>query len=57
MPPPPVTPGRRVARRLDQGVHRRRGLVALYWRNLDRLWDKTNPISGDPNWYHAICVP
>jgi exosortase len=33
------------------------GLIALYWRNLDRLWDKTNPISGDPNWYHAICVP
>jgi exosortase len=31
--------------------------IALYWRNLDRLWDKTNPFTGDPNWYHAICVP
>jgi exosortase len=24
---------------------------------LRRLWLKTNPISGDPNWSHAICVP
>jgi exosortase len=24
---------------------------------LRRLWLKTNPYSGDPNWSHAICVP
>ncbi len=24
---------------------------------LRRLWLKTNPITGDPNWSHAICVP
>lgn len=24
---------------------------------LRRLWLKTNPIWGDPNWSHAICVP
>lgn len=24
---------------------------------LRRLWLKTNPINGDPNWSHAICVP
>lgn len=24
---------------------------------LRRLWLKTNPISGDANWSHAICVP
>ena len=31
--------------------------VALFWPNLRRLWLKTNPISGEPNWGHAICVP
>ncbi|HZL36546.1 MAG TPA: exosortase [Tepidisphaeraceae bacterium] len=30
----------------------------LFWSNLRRLWDKTNPINGaDPNWAHAIFVP
>ena len=24
---------------------------------LRRLWLKTNPIFGDPNWSHAVCVP
>ena len=29
----------------------------LFWPNLRRLWDKTNPFYGEPNWGHAICVP
>jgi exosortase len=31
--------------------------VLLFWSNLYRLWEKTNPIYGEPNWGHAICVP
>jgi exosortase len=31
--------------------------LALFWPNLRRLWDKTNPIYGEPNWGHAVCVP
>jgi exosortase len=32
--------------------------ICLFWPNLRRLWDKTNPINGaDPNWQHAIFVP
>lgn len=31
--------------------------VAIFGRNLTRLWEKTNFINGDPNWSHAICVP
>ncbi|MGB7158961.1 MAG: exosortase/archaeosortase family protein, partial [Tepidisphaeraceae bacterium] len=31
--------------------------VALFWPNLRRLWDKTNPIYGEANWGHAVCVP
>jgi exosortase len=31
--------------------------AALFWPNLRRLWLKTNPIWGEPNWGHAICVP
>jgi exosortase len=31
--------------------------IALFWPNLRRLWDKTNPFYGEPNWGHAICVP
>jgi exosortase len=31
--------------------------AAVFWPNLRRLWDKTNPIYGEPNWGHAICVP
>lgn len=31
--------------------------VAVYRYNLIRLWEKTNPRTGDPNWSHAICVP
>jgi exosortase len=30
---------------------------ALFWPNLRRLWDKTNPFYGDANWGHAICIP
>ena len=30
---------------------------AIYQYNLRRLWDKTNFFNGDPNWYHAGCVP
>jgi hypothetical protein len=29
----------------------------VFWPNLRRLWDKTNPFYGEPNWGHAICVP
>ncbi len=29
----------------------------LFRNNLWRLWDKTNPIYGEANWQHAICVP
>ncbi|MEM1010739.1 MAG: exosortase/archaeosortase family protein [Planctomycetota bacterium] len=34
-------------------------MVLLYWRNLDRLWDKTNPIYGQAadNWSHSVLVP
>jgi exosortase len=29
----------------------------LFWPNLRRLWDKTNPFTGEANWGHAIAVP
>jgi len=29
----------------------------LFWPNLRRLWDKTNPFTGEPNWGHAPFVP
>jgi exosortase len=29
----------------------------LFWPNLRRLWDKTNPFYGEANWGHAIGVP
>lgn len=32
-------------------------LGALFWINLERLWQWTNPSSGDPNWGHAIFIP
>lgn len=32
-------------------------MAALFWPNLLRLWWKTNPFTGEPNWGHAICVP
>ncbi len=31
--------------------------AATFWPNLRRLWEKTNPINGEPNWGHAVCVP
>jgi exosortase len=31
--------------------------VALYWDNLQRLWDKTNFFTGDSNWYHSMTIP
>jgi exosortase len=30
---------------------------ALFWINLERLWQSTNPSSGDPNWGHALFIP
>lgn len=30
---------------------------ALFWINLARLWQWTNPSSGDPNWGHALFIP
>jgi exosortase len=32
-------------------------MVLLFWPNLRRLWDKTNPIWGEDNWKHAIAIP
>lgn len=32
-------------------------MVALFWPNLRRLWAKTNPIYGEPNWGHSVIVP
>ena len=32
-------------------------MIATFRFNLLRLWLKTNPFSGEPNWRHAICVP
>ena len=32
-------------------------LVALFRFNLARLWSKTNPVSGDPNWGHTPIIP
>lgn len=31
--------------------------AALFWPNLRRLWDKTNPFYGEANWGHAVCIP
>src|SRR3954453_17115969 len=31
--------------------------AAVYWIVLRWLWDKTNPIWGEANWGHAICIP
>jgi exosortase len=30
---------------------------SVFWPNLRRLWEKTNPFYGEPNWGHAMCVP
>jgi exosortase len=30
---------------------------ALFWVNFERLWQWTNPSSGDPNWGHALFIP
>jgi exosortase len=32
-------------------------LAGLFWPNLRRLWLKTNPVSGEPNWQHSVFVP
>ncbi len=33
-------------------------LMVLTFRfNLVRLWLKTNPFTGEPNWGHSICIP
>jgi len=31
--------------------------AAVFWPNLRRLWQKTNPFTGEANWGHSICVP
>jgi exosortase len=31
--------------------------AAVFWPNLRRLWLKTNPFTGEPNWSHAVVVP
>jgi exosortase len=31
--------------------------AAVFWPNLRRLWQKTNPFTGEANWGHAVCVP
>jgi exosortase len=31
--------------------------AAVFWPNLRRLWQKTNPINGEPNWSHSFFVP
>ena len=32
-------------------------LIALFRFNLARLWSKTNPFTGDPNWGHTVIIP
>lgn len=32
-------------------------MVLVFWPSLRRLWYKTNPIFGEPNWGHSIVVP
>jgi len=32
-------------------------IAAAFWPNLQRLWAKTNPFYGEPNWGHSMCVP
>jgi exosortase len=31
--------------------------AAVFWPNLRRLWQKTNPVNGEPNWSHSFFVP
>jgi exosortase len=31
--------------------------IAAYWVVLRWLWDKTNPVYGEANWGHGICIP
>jgi exosortase len=32
-------------------------VAAIFWPSLRRLWLKTNPIWGEPNWGHSMVVP
>ncbi|MGH7178170.1 MAG: exosortase/archaeosortase family protein, partial [Tepidisphaeraceae bacterium] len=32
-------------------------MAVLFWPNLRRLFLKTNPFTGEPNWGHAVCIP
>jgi len=32
-------------------------MALAFWPNLRRLWLKTNPFYGEPNWGHAVIVP
>ena len=31
--------------------------VLLFWPNLWRLWSKTQPFGGEPEWQHAPIIP
>src|ERR1700733_2090074 len=31
--------------------------ATVFWPNLRRLWEKTNPFYGEPNWGHSPCIP
>ena len=32
-------------------------MIATFWHNLVRLWLKTNPATGEPNWRHSVLIP
>ncbi len=32
-------------------------VFCAFWPNLTRLWTKTNPFYGEPNWGHSMAVP
>src|SRR5579875_2119372 len=47
---------------ISAGAWGRVGLLAflfacLFWPNLRRLWQKTNPFTGEANWGHSCFVP
>lgn len=55
-----VAPGHSGPRRSIRWFHLVILAVAFGWlfhENLQRLWEWTNPSSGDPNWGHAIFIP
>jgi exosortase len=61
---PPVEPraGDPVWYGLPQSVWIKIGVItalicAVFWPNLRRLWEKTNPFYGEPEWGHSTCIP